>query len=120
MKINFSRRKYALKAYQLLKIENLPLHELGTQYASQALRSSVAVYTYAMKDGRIQKLFFHVFYERHFPVTKLDGATFLQMVFDSSHSKAQISYEMRMPTALGAQPYFHGIVSACKEAGSKS
>lgn len=61
MDVRASRRKSALKVSQLLRSETLRLCELGTKQTRLVLRAPLAFYTYALKDGRIRKLFCHLF-----------------------------------------------------------
>lgn len=109
MKDKTLRRKPALKTSQFLKSENLAPPKLGTEQIIQILRASVAVHTYALKNGRIRELSFQLFCNRNFSVTMLNDARFLQLVTDNSKAKAHLSNKMSVPTAFEEQLYFYVV-----------
>lgn len=74
-----------------------------TEQICQVLRDSLTIYTYALNDGRIRELFFHIFCDCNFPVALLSGQRFSQLVPDNTQPKAQSSHKMRVPIALEAQ-----------------
>lgn len=117
MELEFSRRKTALKESQIHTSRKLDLHKLGTEYIFQVLRASLAVHTNVMMDCRIRELFFAVFCYRTFPVTLLNGARFLQLVFNNTQAKANMPYEISMPTAFEVFFYFHSILFMRREVG---
>lgn len=72
-----------------------------------------------MEDSRIRKLYFHLFHERPFSVTVLNGARLLQMVLDNSQVGAQIPWEMSVQTALAKQLCFHTMALMRRKLGRK-
>lgn len=74
---------------------------------------------YALKDGRVQGHFFHLFWNRNFPVPPLNEAQFLQLVFYNSQAEVHLPYEMNVPPAFEADLYFHALASISKEIESK-
>lgn len=73
-----------------------------------------------MKEGRILGVFFPVFCEKKTLFISLNGASFLHVVLDNSRKKAQIPYEMRVPTAFAAKLFFHAMALIKNESGRKS
>lgn len=108
--VEVSWGNYALIESPFLKREKLALRKFGAQQARQALREPPAAHTYMMKDGRGRVLFFHVFRERSFSVTLLNGARFSPLPLDNSQCKTKIPYEMSVQTELEAQFYFHPLI----------
>lgn len=67
----------ALTECQFLKSRKMAVHELGTEQTFQVLRASLTVQMYALINGQIRRLFFHIYREGSFTITLLIGARFL-------------------------------------------
>lgn len=74
MDVNDSDMNFALKIFQFLTGEGLALHELEAKQIGRVLRAYLGVYTDAMKDGRIPKIFFNLFWKRDSRVTLRNGS----------------------------------------------
>lgn len=99
-KVADSERAHSLKMCSFLESEILALHELLTDEMSQVCRGSLAVHTYAVKDGQILELLLHLFSERKFTVTLLNGMPFLQLVLDNCHGNAHSPLKMGVPIEI--------------------
>lgn len=119
MEFQVSRSESALNKSQCLKSENLVLRKPGTEHLNYVLRASPAVLIYAVTYGWIQQLLFHLTCKRRFLVILLTSVRLLQSVLDDSQAKAQIPYQMSVPTGLKAQLYFHAIALLSREVGKK-
>lgn len=74
---------------------------------------------YVVRDDRTQKLLFHIFFERNFSVTLPNGARFLLLVHGNSQAKAQILYELSVPTAFKVQLFSNAMALMSREVGTK-
>lgn len=92
----------SLRKSQFLKYENLARHELRGKRICRPNRASLAVYTYGMKNGRIQNLFFHIYLERNVSITLLNSVRFMQFVLDNIQTKAQIQSILGVTKTLKA------------------
>lgn len=79
-----SRQKYELNESQFLNSDNLPLREPEAEKIRKVIRASLAVQSYSNKCGCIRELFSHMFRDRRFSASMLNGARFLQLVLDSN------------------------------------
>lgn len=113
------RRKLKRNESDFLTSEKLALLELGADPVCQYLKTSLAVYMYTIRDGRIGEVFFHFSRERNVSVTLLNGVRFLQLVLDKRQGKRQMLYEMSVSTAFGAPYYFLGKAMMRREVGRK-
>lgn len=120
MEVYVSRRTSALDESRCLAIEIQVLLPLKTALILHTIRELWAVCTYAMKEGQIRELCFHVFWKRSSPVTALSGTRFLQFVLDNSYALVQILYKTSVPAAFGVQLYFRAIALMCREVRGKA
>lgn len=97
---------YARKEHQLLTCKKLSFRVLRTEEIRRFFRASLAVHIYVMKEGQIQKLFFHVFCHKIVLSILLNNVNFVQLVLYTSHPKEKIPYEMCVPTAFEVNLYF--------------
>lgn len=95
--------------------ENPALFRLGRQQVFEVLRAFIVFNTYAMKRGRIRKLFFHTLSRRNVRITLLNGTRVLQLVLDKNLGKAHIPYKLSVQTAFDAQLYFQTTALMSKE-----
>lgn len=110
------RRKFALKMFQFLKCENLALRKLRTEQFRPVLVASLAVHTYALKNGGIRELFLRVFCKQNSPVSLPNSSRFLQLVLDYRQAKTWMPYKISVPTAFETELYFHALVLMSTEA----
>lgn len=76
--------------------------EPETMVAFQIRRASLAVLTYAMKDGLIWQQLFQDFCGRNFTATLLNRARLLQFLLEYSQEKTKMLYAMIVPKGLKA------------------
>lgn len=111
MEGKWSRLRFYLKAFWFLSSDNLALRELRTEKIFQVFRASLAMCTYALKNGQIREWFFHMIRNRDYPAALANGTRFLQLFLDNnSRRNAQMPNGMRVPTTFKTQLYFHVLV----------
>lgn len=120
MKDKELRRKADLKESQYIFHDKLTLRELVTEHICQLLKASMAVHTYALKNGRVRELFFHLFCERFFPMTLRNSGLFVQLVLDKlSRWKTAMRNEMSFRYAFDFLIYSHAIICITRRVGKK-
>lgn len=119
MEVKASRRIYTLRMSQFVTSENLALEKLGTEQISQGFGASLPAHTYAMKDGQIQELFYHLFCYRNIAIPLFNGAQVLQFMLSNGQAMAHIPCKMSAPKAFEAQPYFRAMSLMSREVEKK-
>lgn len=72
----------ALQTSQLMTSKNVALCKVGARQSSQLLRISLAFRMYALRDGRVRELLFHVVGENMFHAILRKSARVLWLVLD--------------------------------------
>lgn len=86
--------EFCTESFQFLTSGGLVLHNLVTEQIGQVLRVSLAVHRYAMKNGPIRELFYHLLRKCNFTVTLRIGPLVLQLLLDNSQANVHIPFEM--------------------------
>lgn len=94
------------KRVVILKSGNRALKELESEQSCQVFRVSLALLIYAIKDGWIGEILFHVFCNSSFPVNLLNDTHFQELAVDNLQ-KLRTPYEMCIWTAFNAQNCFN-------------
>lgn len=77
------------------------------------------IHSYAIKDARVEELFFHVICNRNVPVTLRNSSSFLHLVFNNSQVQGKMSHEMSVLTSFEAQLHRFAMVLMSRRIGKK-
>lgn len=100
-----------LKESTFLTNYSLALRDLGIEKTVKVLSASLAICAYAVKNGRILELFFHMSFNRDYQGTLFNNVWLLQHFHDSITLEwEQMPFEMNVRIASAAQLYLEALV----------